>query len=163
MSKAVTVLITKVTLDSQWLLKANSKFSVFKFRPDCLLFRPPFDNLDIRAKSDQHSNVYRWDLNIGHGHSAGIWILTIQILETYEYHTFWSLDFKWSVQGYVLCTGPTIWIPDKYIRKQDFQMAFENQTIWHPTSFRPLEYQTFFVFRSPLQTNCSDACYSGFT
>ena len=50
---------------------------------------------------------------------------------------------------YVLCTRLTIiWIPDQYVRKQDgihlsdiqmvgllgIQMAFEFQTIWHPTS-----------------------------
>ena len=30
------------------------------------------------------------------------------------------------------------------------QMAFENHTILHPTSFQPFEYQTSLVFRSPL-------------
>ena len=34
----------------------------------------------------------------------GIWILTIWILETYEYQTFWSSDFKWySIQLVGLC------------------------------------------------------------
>ena len=33
----------------------------------------------------------------------------------------------------------------------DVQMAFENWTIWDPTSFRPSEYQTSSVFRSPVQ------------
>ena len=33
------------------------------------------------------------------------------------------------------------------------QMAFENQTIWHPTSFRPFEHQASLVFRSPLYNN----------
>ena len=51
-----------------------------------------------------------------------------------------------------------------YIRKQDgiylsgiemvglssIQMAFKNQIIWHPTSFRPFKYQTSSVFWSPL-------------
>ena len=32
----------------------------------------------------------------------------------------------------------------------NIQMAFRNQTIWHPTSFRPFKYQTSLVFRSPL-------------
>ena len=63
-----------------------------------------------------------------------------------------------------LCTRPTIWILDQYIRKQNgvnlsgilivglsgIQMAFQNQTIWHPTSFRPFKIQTNSVFRSPL-------------
>ena len=59
--------------------------------------------------------------------------------------------------GYVLCTRPTIQIPDQYIIKQDvasylsgIQMALENQTNWHPTSFRPFKYQTSSVFRSCL-------------
>ena len=30
------------------------------------------------------------------------------------------------------------------------QMAFENQTIWHPTSFRLFENQTRSVFKSPM-------------
>ena len=30
------------------------------------------------------------------------------------------------------------------------QMAFENQTIWHPPSFLPFKYRTSSVFRSPL-------------
>ena len=69
----------------------------------------------------------------------------------------------WSM-GYVLCTTPTNQIPDQYIRKADgnhlsgIQMvglssilvAFENQNIWHPTSFQPFVYQTSSVFRSPL-------------
>ena len=65
----------------------------------------------------------------------------------------------WSM-GYVLCTRPTIHILDQYIRKQDcvqfsgIQMAFENQTIWHPTSFRPLKNQTSLVFRSPVYCLC---------
>ena len=64
--------------------------------------------------------------------------------------------------GYVLCTTPTIQIFDLYIRKQDgihlsiiqmvglssIQMTFQNQTFWHPTSFRPFKYQTSLVFRS---------------
>ena len=59
-----------------------------------------------------------------------------------------SVSNGWSM-GYVPCTKPTIRIPDQYIRKQDgihlsgiqmvglsgIQMAFENQTIWHSTSF----------------------------
>ena len=66
--------------------------------------------------------------------------------------------------GYVLCTRPTIWISDQCTRKQDvvhlsgiqmvrlsgIQNAFENQTIWHTTSFQPFEYQTSSVIRSPL-------------
>ena len=65
---------------------------------------------------------------------------------------------------YVLCNGLTIWILDHYIRKQDgfhlsgIQMAFENQTIWHSTSFQPFEYQIRSVFRSlnlfRSQVNC---------
>ena len=89
----------------------------------------------------------------------------------FEYH----LDFKWfgfqMVGLWALCTGPTNWIPDQHIRKQDgiylqtwaylygntpifvyltsiqmvrwsgFQFAFEYRTIWHPTSFWPFEYQ----------------------
>ena len=63
-------------------------------------------------------------------------------------------------------TIPTIQILDQYIRKQDgvhlsfiqmvglssTQMAFKNQTIWHLTSFRPFDYQTSSVFRSPLMS-----------
>ena len=30
------------------------------------------------------------------------------------------------------------------------QMLFDYRTIWHPTSFRPFEYQTILVFRSPM-------------
>ena len=30
------------------------------------------------------------------------------------------------------------------------QMAFEYRTIWHPTTFRPFEYRTSSVLRSPL-------------
>ena len=56
--------------------------------------------------------------------------------------------------GNILCTTPTIKMTDQYLRKQDgiclssiqmvgvsgIQMKFENQTIWHPTSFGPIEY-----------------------
>ena len=66
--------------------------------------------------------------------------------------------------GYALYNKPTIQILDQYIRKQQgihlsgiqmvglsgIQMSFENQTIWHPTSFRPFEYCPSLVFRSPL-------------
>ena len=66
--------------------------------------------------------------------------------------------FKRSVYGlcpmYIL-DQPFEYVLDQYIRKQDFvhllgiqmvglfgiQMAFENQTIWHPTSFPPFEFQ----------------------
>ena len=65
------------------------------------------------------------------------------------------------------CTRPTIWILDQYLRNQDgihlsgihmvglsgIQMVFEYWTIWHPTSFRPFEYWTSLVFRSPLKTD----------
>ena len=70
-----------------------------------------------------------------------------------------------------LCTSPTIWIPNQYIRKEygihlsgiqmialsSIQMAFQNQTIWHSTSFWPFEYQTSLVFRSPLYLNVCNA------
>ena len=80
--------------------------------------------------------------------------------------------------GYVLCTRPTIWIPDQYIRKQvgvhfsgiemvglsGIEMALKNQTIWHPTYFWPCKYQTSLVFRSPLylQTLNHDKLYYSF-
>ena len=38
----------------------------------------------------------------------------------------------------------------KWLGLFDIQMAFENQTIWHPTAFRPFEYQTSSQFRFPL-------------
>ena len=99
--------------------------------------------------------------------TVGIWILTIWIPETFEHWNFWSSDFKWfSIQmvGQSLCTIPTIWIPDQYIRNKDviplsdiqmvglssIQIAFKNRTIWDLTSFWPFEYQTILVFRSPL-------------
>ena len=61
----------------------------------------------------------------------------------------WSMDC-------ILCNRPTIQKLYQYIRKQDgihlygiqmvglsgIQMAFENHTVWHPTSFKPFEYQT---------------------
>ena len=66
-----------------------------------------------------------------------------------QYLNGWSMDF-------VQCTRRTIQIPNQYIRKQDgvhfssfqiaglsgIQMTFKYQTIWHPTPFRPFEYQT---------------------
>ena len=78
-------------------------------------------------------------------YTVGIWIP-----ETFEYQTFWSLDFKWfgfsngwSI-GYVLCTRPTIRILDQYIitrwcqfvrysngiRKQDHLASNLFSTIW---------------------------------
>ena len=95
--------------------------------------------------------------------TVGIWILTIWIPETFEHATFWSSDFKWfgiqmvglSVISYAQ-DSPTIWIPDKLMPScflmcwSGIQMAFENQTIWQPTSFPPFEYQTSLVFRFPL-------------
>ena len=96
----------------------------------------------------------------------GIWIPTIWIPKTFEIQTFWSSYFKgFGIQmGYILCTRPTIWIMDQYIRKQDgvhlsgiqmfelfgIQMGSKNQTIWHLTSYGPFDYQTSSVFRSPL-------------
>ena len=44
------------------------------------------------------------------------------IPETFKYIIFWSSDFIWFNDLFmwsVLCTRPTIWIPDQYIRKQD--------------------------------------------
>ena len=54
-----------------------------------------------------------------------------------------------------------------YIRKQDdqylsgiqmvrlsgIQMSIKYQTIWHPTSYQPVEYQTSLVFRSPMYSD----------
>ena len=71
----------------------------------------------------------------------------------------WRPNFQmvWNSNGlfmcYILYTRPTIWMPDQHILKQDgvhlsgiqmvglsgIQMAFENQTIWHPASFPPYE------------------------
>ena len=82
----------------------------------------------------------------------------------FEYQTFWSSDFKWSVCGFVLCTRPTIWIPNQYIRKQDgiylssiqmfglsgIQMVFKKPDHLASNLFWPFEYQTSWVFRSPL-------------
>ena len=96
----------------------------------------------------QWGSVYRAFEYWKHLNTGNIWIL-----ETFEYWTFWSLDFKWSV--YVLCTRPTIQILYLYLRKQDgvdtsgIQMAFKYQTIWHPTSFRPFKYRRSSVFSSP--------------
>ena len=42
--------------------------------------------------------------------TVGIWILTIWIMETFEYQIFWSWDCKWLVIRLmcdVLCNGPT--------------------------------------------------------
>ena len=80
----------------------------------------------------------------------------------FEFQMVWYSNGQ--SMGYVLCTSRTIRILDQNKRKQDgvhlsgiqmvglsgIQMAFENQTIWHLTSFRPFEYQTSSVFRSPL-------------
>ena len=69
---------------------------------------------------------------------------------------------------YVLFIRPSIWKPDQYKIKQHsahltgiqmiglarIQMAFKYFTIWHPASFRPFEYQTSLVFRSPLYSGC---------
>ena len=91
--------------------------------------------------------------------TVGIWILTIWKPETFEYHTFWNSDFNGLSMGYVLYTRPAIQIPNhdgvhfcgiQMVGLCGIQMAFENQIIWHPTSFRPLKYQTSLVFRSPL-------------
>ena len=104
-------------------------------------------------------NGIKKTFNIIKAITVGIWLP-----ETFGYRLFWSLYFKWFRIQMVLCTRPTIWIPDQYIRKQDgihfsciqmvglygIQMAFKNQTMWHPTSFPPFEYQTSSVFRSPL-------------
>ena len=49
--------------------------------------------------------------------------------------------------GYTLCSRPTTWMPDQYLRNHDsvhlsgIQMAFKNQTIWHPISFSPFNIQ----------------------
>ena len=51
--------------------------------------------------------------------------------------------------GYVLFTRLTIQLPDgvhlsgiQMVGLSGIQMALKNQTIWHPTSFRPSEYLT---------------------
>ena len=98
--------------------------------------------------------MYSEDLNIDHLNTGKS--LNTQLFEVW-------ISNGWSV-GYFLCTRPAVQIPDQYLRKQDrvhlssiqmaglsgLQMAFKNQTILHPTSFRPFEYQTSSVFRSPL-------------
>ena len=67
----------------------------------------------------------------------------------FGFQMVWYLN-GWSI-GYVLSTRSTIWIPDQHMRKQDaiylcgiqmvglscIHVAFENQTIWHLTSFWP--------------------------
>ena len=86
--------------------------------------------------------------------------------QTFEYqkHLKFRFQMVWHsngrCMGYVLCNRPTIQIPDMCKRKQDgvhlsciqmvglssIQIAFENQTIWHPNSFGPIKYQTSLVF-----------------
>ena len=101
------------------------------------------------------SLLYSGDLNTDHLNTGNIWLPNF-------------LKFKFQMvqysMGYVPCTVMTILILDQYIKKHDgfhlsgikmvglssIQMAFENQTIWHPTYFRPFEYQTSSIFRSPL-------------
>ena len=77
-----------------------------------------------------------------------IWVL-INWISTNRIPNFLKLRFQMvqysngQFMGYILCTIPTIWIPDQYIREQDgihlsgIQMAFKHQTIWHSTTFRP--------------------------
>ena len=99
------------------------------------------------------SLLYSGDLNTDHLNTGNIWLPNF-------------LKFKFQMvqysMGYVPCTVMTILILDQYIKKHDgfhlsgikmvglssIQMAFENQTIWHPTYFRPFEYQTSSVFKS---------------
>ena len=77
--------------------------------------------------------------------------------------------FKFGIQilwyTNVLCSMYQTDHLNQYIIKQDgvhlsgfqivgmsgIQMALKNQNNWHPISFRPFEYQTRLVFRSPLQ------------
>ena len=47
----------------------------------------------------------------------------------------------------------------KMVVLSSIQMALKNQTIWHPTSFQPLEYQTSLVFRSPMYYLCQSSIF----
>ena len=65
---------------------------------------------------------------------------------------------------FVLCSRPTIQIPDPYIRKQvgvdwssiqmvrlsGIQIAIEYWAIWQQTSFQPFKYRSSLLFRSPM-------------
>ena len=100
--------------------------------------------------------------------SGNIWISN---LLKFGFQMVWYSNGCSKALSYVLDnfygTRLTIWIPDQYIRKQDgihltgiqmvglsgIQMAFENRTIRHPASFRPLAHQTSSVFRSPRYSN----------
>ena len=98
------------------------------------------------------------------------WQWKVKLQWGFEYRKHWYtklfevLISNGRFMDYVICTIPTIGIPDQHIRNQDgihlsciqmvglscIQMAFGYQTIWHPTSFWPFKYQTSLVFRSPL-------------
>ena len=108
--------------------------------------------------------LYSGDLNT---YNLNTELFEVQISNGLVFKRF-GIQTVWYSNGqfkcYVLCTRPTIQIPDQYIRKQDsihlsgfqmvglsgIQMAFENQTILHPTSFQPFKFQTSLEFRSPL-------------
>ena len=80
----------------------------------------------------------QWDLDTNH--------LNTKLFD-FVFQMVWHSNGR--SMSYVLCTRPTIQIPDQYIRKKDgvhlydilmvrlsgIQMALKNQTIWHPTSF----------------------------
>ena len=102
----------------------------------------------IEKLRELSSLKYSGDLNTGHLYNGNIWIPNFLKFrfQMVRYSNGRSMD-------YVLCTRPTIQIPDQYISKQDglhlsiiqmvglsgIKMACENQTIWHPTSFQPFE------------------------
>ena len=103
--------------------------------------------------------IYSGDLNNDHLNTGNIWIPNFL---KFRFQMVWYSYGRFMF--YVKCTRPTIRILDQNIRKQDgvhvsgiqivglsgIQMAFEYQTIWHPTSYWPFEYQTSSVFRSLL-------------
>ena len=106
---------------------------------------PDHSNTEQSQIQAQRWTYFEWVLNLNVWYSVlltvGIWILTIWIPETFEYLTFWSLDFKWFCIQMI-----NLWVIS--LTNQLNTRPVHEKTRWHPTSFRPLKYQTSLVFRS---------------
>ena len=95
------------------------------WKPRPFVNQPLFDHLKYFRYPLQ------WDLNTNH---LNTWIMNFL---KFRFQMVWY----WNVWSNVQWTRPTIQMLYQYMRKQDgvhlfgIQMAFKNQTIWHPTTF----------------------------
>ena len=122
------------------------------------IFEPVSWRHEMRSLQQTSTCNYSMDLNTDHLNTGNIWIPKFMKLR------FQMVGYSNGVaDGYVYVLDRPFKYQTFYIWKQDgvhlsciqmvglsgIQMAFENQTIWHPTSFWPFEYQTIVWYSDP--------------